>query len=177
MIVLGIDGMDPFLLRKFVMEGSMPNFLRLMHQGDFKKMRSSVPPQSPVAWSDFAVGASASVHGIFDFIHRDPKTMTPYLSTSQVSESSKTLSIGKWNIPLSGGTVEQLREGKPFWDYLGARDIPATIFKLPSNFPVKSKTARCVSGMGTPDLLGTYGTFSFFTTEPPFLYTNAFLLL
>jgi predicted AlkP superfamily phosphohydrolase/phosphomutase len=165
MVILGIDGMDPFLLKQFVSQGAMPNFMRLIQEGGFRKMRSSIPPQSPVAWSDFAVGASASVHGIFDFIHRDPKTMIPYLSTAAVSEPSHTLSLGDWEIPLSSGTVKQLREGKTFWEYLEEAEIPATIFKLPSNFPVRTETIRCVSGMGTPDLLGTYGTFSFFTSN------------
>jgi len=165
-VILGIDGMDPFLLKKFVYEGNMPNFLKLIHKGSFKKMRSSIPPQSPVAWSDFSVGASAQVHGIFDFIHRDPKTMTPYLSTASVSISKNTFEIGEWEIPLGGGTANNLREGKPFWEYLGESGIPVTIFKMPGEFPVNSKTAKCVSGMGTPDILGSYGTFSFFTTNP-----------
>ena len=165
MVILGIDGMDPFLLQQLVSQGVMPNFARLIREGSFKKMRSSIPPQSPVAWSDFAVGASASVHGIFDFIHRDPKTMIPYLSTATVSEPSHRLSLGNWEIPLSSGTVKQLREGKPFWEYLEEEEIPTTIFKLPSNFPVRTKTVRCVSGMGTPDLLGSYGAFSLFTSN------------
>jgi predicted AlkP superfamily phosphohydrolase/phosphomutase len=164
-VILGIDGMDPSFLEKFIKEGVMPNFSRLANQGSFKRMRSSIPPQSPVVWSDFAVGASAGVHGIFDFIHRDPKTMIPYLSTSQVSEATNTFSIGDWNIPLSGGTVKKLREGKPFWEYLDEAGIPATIFKMPGDFPAVSKGVKCVSGMGTPDLLGTYGTFSFYTSR------------
>ena len=166
MVILGIDGMDPSFLEQFMKEGVMPNFQRLAREGSFKRMRSSIPPQSPVAWSDFAVGASAGVHGIFDFIHRDPKTMSPYLSTAQVLETSKAFSIGDWRIPLSGGTVKKLREGKPFWEYLEDAGIPATVFRLPGDFPATSKSARCASGMGTPDLLGSYGTFSFYTSAP-----------
>src|SRR5271169_80714 len=111
--------MDPVLLQKFVDEGGMPNFRRLMQEGSFTEMQSSIPPQSPVAWSDFAVGANSSVHGIFDFIHRDPKTMTPYSSTSEVSETTHSVSLGDWQVPLGSGTARQLREGKPFWEYLG----------------------------------------------------------
>jgi predicted AlkP superfamily phosphohydrolase/phosphomutase len=166
-VILGIDGMDPLLLHQFVMEGVMPNFLQLIYTGSFRKMTSSIPPQSPVAWSDFAIGASAGIHGIFDFIHRDPETMTPYLSSSTISEASNTFQIGDWRIPLGSGEAKQLREGKPFWEYLGEAGIPCTIFKLPGNFPVASKTAKCVSGMGTPDLLGSYGTFAYFTSDPP----------
>jgi predicted AlkP superfamily phosphohydrolase/phosphomutase len=148
-------------------EGRMPNFRRLMQVGGFTEMHSSIPPQSPVAWSDFAVGANAGVHGIFDFIHRDPKTMTPYFSTSRVGEAKHTVSFAGWDIPLGSGVAEQLREGKPFWEYLGDAGIPTTIFKLPGNFPVYDKKVNTVSGMGTPDLLGSYGMFSFYTSLPP----------
>ena len=34
-IVLGIDGMDPQLLRKFMAEGKMPNFSALAAKGSF----------------------------------------------------------------------------------------------------------------------------------------------
>ena len=165
-VILGIDGMDPFLLGQFVMEGDMPNFRRLIQTGSFNKMLSSIPPQSPVAWSDFAVGASAGVHGIFDFIHRDPRTMRPYLSISEVTGASKTFELGDWRIPLGAGETKQLREGKPFWEYLSEAGIPSTIFKMPGNFPADSEDARCISGMGTPDLLGTYGMFTYFTSSP-----------
>lgn len=165
-VVLGIDGMDPSLVMQFVREGVMPHFQKLINEFGLRSMRSSIPPQSPVAWSDLAVGASAGVHGVFDFIHRDPATMVPYLSSARVSEPEKKVSVGGWEIPLSGGSVTNLREGKPFWEFLEKKEIPATLFKMPGEFPVKSKSARCVSGMGTPDLVGSYGTFTLFTSNP-----------
>ena len=51
MIILGIDGLDPDLLTKFMAEGEMPNFARLAQQGSFRRLTTSIPPQSPVAWS------------------------------------------------------------------------------------------------------------------------------
>ena len=35
---------------------------------------------------------------------------------------------------------------------------------MPANFPPSGTATRELSGMGTPDLLGTYGTFSFYTS-------------
>jgi predicted AlkP superfamily phosphohydrolase/phosphomutase len=169
-VILGVDGMDPVLLQNYIGKGGMPNFRRLIDKGSFMEMSSSIPPQSPVAWSDFAVGANAGVHGIFDFIHRDPKTMTPYFSASQVSEAAHSLSLGDWNIPLGGGAARILREGKPFWEYLGEAGIPTTIFKMPGNFPVYDKKVNSMAGMGTPDILGSYGMFSFYTSRPPVNY-------
>jgi predicted AlkP superfamily phosphohydrolase/phosphomutase len=165
-IVLGIDGMDPFLLRSFINEGVMPNAARLMSEGGgLYSMRTSNPPQSPVAWSGFITGFGPDVHGIFDFIHRDPETRAPYLSTSRVLEPERVLSLGDWRLPLSGAKVELLRQGEPFWTSLTDQGIPVSMIKLPVDFPPDRGRARILSGLGTPDLRGSQGSFTFFTDD------------
>jgi predicted AlkP superfamily phosphohydrolase/phosphomutase len=62
------------------------------------------------------------------------------------------------------------REGVPFWEYLDAAGIPSTFYDLPSNYPPSSSTHgnhRCLAGMGTPDLLGSYGTYQHFAENGP----------
>jgi predicted AlkP superfamily phosphohydrolase/phosphomutase len=76
------------------------------------------------------------------------------------------LTIGPGQFPLSGGSVELLRQGRPFWDVLEQHGIETTIVRMPANFPPSGTAARELSGMGTPDILGTYGTFTLFTSEP-----------
>lgn len=164
-IVLGFDGMDYSLARELMSENRMPNFVRLAREGQFTPLETSIPPQSPVAWSDFVTGMDAGGHGIFDFIHRDPATMLPYLSTSRVLGPGKTLRIGPWQFPLIGGSVELLRRGVPFWEVLARNGVETTIIRVPANFPPSGAASRELSGMGTPDLLGTYGTFSFYTSR------------
>jgi predicted AlkP superfamily phosphohydrolase/phosphomutase len=166
-VVLGFDGMDPNILTKLMDEGRMPNLNKLRVTGDFKPLATSMPPQSPVAWSNFITGMNPGGHGIFDFIHRHSNSMIPYLSTSEVTGSSKNVTIGDWVFPLVSGKVNLLREGRAFWEALREKDIPTTIFRAPANFPPVPTDARSFSGMGTPDLLGTYGTFSFYTDQPP----------
>ena len=56
---------------------------------------------------------NAGGHGIFDFIHRDPKTMEPYFSASRVEGPKHAIHLGHWMIPLGGGTAEQLRQAYP----------------------------------------------------------------
>jgi len=166
LIILGIDGMDPQLLRQFVSAGKMPNFAKLMEQGSFRELTTSVPPQSPVAWSNLITGMNAGGHGIFDFIHRDPKTMELYFSASRVEGPKHSIGVGSWVIPLGSGTAEQLRQGTAFWQILDQHGIPNSVFRIPSNFPPVSAKGRTLSGIGTPDLRGTYGTFSFYTDDP-----------
>jgi len=165
LIVLGIDGMDPQLLRKFMQEGKMPNFSRLAEQGSFKELGTSIPPQSPVAWSNLITGMNAGGHGIFDFIHRDPKTFELYFSTSRVEAPKHNVRLGNWVVPIGSGTAEQLRKGTAFWTVLDQHDIPNSVFRIPANFPPIPAKGETVSGMGTPDLRGTYGTFTFYTDD------------
>lgn len=158
--------MDPQLLHRFMREGRMPNFAKLEAQGDFRLLTTSIPPQSPVAWSNLITGMNPGGHGIFDFIHRDPKTLELYFSASRVEGPKHAIHLGSWSIPLGGGSAEQLRQGTAFWQILDQHAIPNTIFRIPSNFPPVAAKGNTLSGMGTPDLRGSYGTFSFYTDDP-----------
>jgi predicted AlkP superfamily phosphohydrolase/phosphomutase len=165
-IVLGFDGMDYELTKRMMAEGRLPNLTKLAARGSFQPLGTSMPPQSPVAWSNFITGLDAGGHGIFDFVHRDPDTMIPFLSTSRAEESKKKLHVGKYQIPLGADKVELLRYGQPFWEPLEKRGIPTTILRMPANFPPSGTASRELSGMGTPDILGTYGTFAYYTSDP-----------
>jgi predicted AlkP superfamily phosphohydrolase/phosphomutase len=164
-VILGIDGMDPQLLTEFVDKGLMPNFQRLMEEGSFSPLQTSKPPQSPVAWSNFTTGKDAGGHGIYDFIHCDHENYMPMFSAAIVEGPKKTVNLGKYVVPLERGRVENLRKGRAFWQVLDEKDVPYLIFKIPSNFPPVECKGMSVSGMGTPDMLGTCGTFSFFTDD------------
>jgi len=163
-IVLGFDGLDYTLTRDLMARGRLPNFSRLAAKGTFGPLGTSIPPQSPVAWSSFITGLDPGGHGIFDFVHRDPKTLVPFLSTTKTEPATWSIKIARWQFPLSGGRVELLRHGEPFWGVLEQHGIESTIVRMPANFPPSGQAARELSGMGTPDLLGTYGTFTFFTS-------------
>ncbi len=165
-MVLAFDGLDPILLNQWMDEGALPNFVKLKKDGDFKKLGTSIPPQSPVAWSNFITGQNPGGHGIFDFIHRDPKTYLPFLSTTKTQAPEKFWKLAGYQIPVDEGSVTLMRQGKAFWQYLADAGVPATIFSIPSNYPPVEGPFRSISGMGTPDLMGGYGSFSYFTDDP-----------
>ena len=143
----------------------MPNAARLAGDGGLNMLGTSNPPQSPVAWSNFITGFGSDVHGIFDFIHRKPATIEPYLSTSRVVGPGRTISISDWRLPLSGAKVELLRKGEPFWNKLTDEGIPVKLVKLPVDFPPDKGKAIILSGLGTPDMRGSQGSFTFFTDD------------
>jgi predicted AlkP superfamily phosphohydrolase/phosphomutase len=165
-VILGIDGMDPEILKGFAEKGLLPNFSKLMASGEFKPLETTMPPLSPVAWSTFITGTDPGGHSIFDFIHRDPKTVMPEFAMAKTIPSDWSLTLGSWVIPLRGGRIESMRQGRAFWELLEESGVRTAIYRMPSNFPPKSE-GHALSGMGTPDILGTPGTFSFYTDQPP----------
>ena len=167
MIVLGVDGMDPILLQEYMQRGLLPNLSRLAQLGGVKPLGTSIPPQSPVAWSNFITGMDPGGHGVFDFIALDREKLTPYLSTARVEKSEwGPLRIGPMQIPLAAERTVQLRDGVAFWELLEAQGIPTTMFRIPANYPPIETGGQAVSGMGTPDLQGTSGTFTYYTDDP-----------
>jgi predicted AlkP superfamily phosphohydrolase/phosphomutase len=154
-IVIGIDGMDPVLSERMMKAGKLPNLARLSAAGGFSSLGTSIPPQSPVAWANFINGAGPGSHAIFDFIHRHPEQQcSVFYSAAETT----------------GGQTRLLRQGVPFWDFLDAAGVPTTFYDLPSNYPPSPSQHghhRCLSGMGTPDMLGTYGTYQQFTADGP----------
>ncbi|MEM7516813.1 MAG: alkaline phosphatase family protein, partial [Planctomycetota bacterium] len=167
-VVLGIDGLDPEILAEVVerFPERMPNFIKLIEEGGIHSLGTSIPPQSPVAWSNFITGRDPGGHGIFDFIHRDPVTRGPIGSTSKTEAGSHLSLWGDWQFPL-GGASESNRSGRSFWEVLAENDIPADIWRMPANFPVEPSKGVSFPGMMTPTLESAYGTYIVYTTDPP----------
>ena len=162
-IVIGVDGMDPGFVERHWAD--LPNLARLRDRGSYSHLETTDPPQSPVAWSTFITGLDPGEHGIFDFVHRDAATLEPYLSTDKTVEPRFRLPLGPYELPLSRSHVVPLRKGRAFWEYLSDAGIPVTIVRIPANYP-PSKAGHELAGMGTPDLRGTQGTFTYFTDGP-----------
>ena len=70
--MLAFDGMDPVVLGQLMQAGKVPHFSDLANRGSFQPIKTSDPPQTPVAFSNIISGADAGIHQVFDFIHRDP---------------------------------------------------------------------------------------------------------
>jgi predicted AlkP superfamily phosphohydrolase/phosphomutase len=165
LIFLGLDGFDPGLAERFMADGKLPNLSRLKEQGSYSKLRTTFPALSPVAWSTFATGVNPAKHNIFDFLNRDLKTYVPELASSKVRPPHRVLKLGKWRIPLSRPSVEMRRKSEPFWKILGRHSIACTVLRVPITFPPDDFNGRLLSAMSTPDLRGTQGSFSHFSTH------------
>jgi predicted AlkP superfamily phosphohydrolase/phosphomutase len=165
LVVLGLDGMDPVLVERYMSQGKLPHFSRLAEQGSYAKLETTTPPISPVAWSSFMTGCHPAKHNIFDFLSRDTKTYLPNLSSAHIGSPKRVLSLKKYNIPLSKPEIKGMRKSVPFWKILGDNGIFSTVLRIPVTFPPEKFRGHLLSGMCAPDLKGSQGTFSFYTSD------------
>jgi len=154
-VVLGFDGVDPDWAERWMDQGKLPNLRRLAKSGTYRPLRSTNPPQSPVAWTTFATGTLPERHGIFDFIRRDPSTYRPFVGTTEV----ETPRVGP-------PRARNLRRGEPFWKKLSDSGVRVALLNVPYSFPPDPVgDGRMLSGLGVPDLRNTNSTFAYYAED------------
>ncbi len=164
-VILGLDGMAPQLVDEYFAKGMLPNLARLRDQGCYRKLGTTAPPLSPVAWSSFLTGTNPGKHNIFDFLTVDRRTYKPKLSSVHIGGPRRTLNLGRYRIPLGKPDIRLLRKRTPFWNLLGSHGIFSGVIRVPITFPPEKFNGVVLSAMCVPDLRGSQGTFSFYTTH------------
>lgn len=155
-IVIGLDGLEPKITEAMLGRGELPNLGKLQEMGGYRRVRTTYPAQTPVAWSTFSTGTNPGGHGIFDFLSRDPKTYLPILGLSRYEQKNAF-------VPPK---VVNMRRGTPFWNHLSAAGINSTVIRCPCTYPPDEIQGRMLAGVGVPDLRGGLGTSTFYTTKP-----------
>ena len=77
-LLLGVDGMDPRLTRKYVDAGKMPNVKSYLERGAAREdltLLGGHPTVTPPMWTTLATGCYANVHGITGFFRQSKKSL------------------------------------------------------------------------------------------------------
>ena len=165
-VIVGLDGQDPELTDKFMAEGILPNFAKLKEQGEYVRLATSFPAESPVAWSSFQTGCNPGRHRVFDFLVPNRRSYLPELCSAKVMAQGRTLKLGKYRLPLGKPTIDLGRKSKSFWKILGENGIFSTVIRVPITFPAEKFNGALLSAMCVPDLKGSQGTFSYYSSDP-----------
>jgi len=161
LVILGLDGLDAGRCRRYLDEGKLPNLARL----SFLPLDTTLPALSPVAWSTFQTGLDPSSHGLFDFLRPARPGYAAELSSVTTTLPPRMLRLGRYRIPLGRPRVRLRRHGIPFWHLLGRQGIFSAVIRVPISFPPEKFRGVALSAMCVPDLRGTQGTFTLFTTD------------
>ena len=161
-LILGFDGVDPRWLDRWMQAGKLPTLSKLSaaHGGRaYRPLRSTNPPQSPVAWTTFATGTEPGEHGIYDFIARG-------LGSAALPVLPKIATTSFEVQPAGPPVARNLRTGEPFWQLLGNAGVRVVAIHVPYSFPPDPmRDGRMLSGLGVPDVRETNSTFTYAGTE------------
>jgi len=125
-IVIGLDGATFNLIMPWIEMGRLPNINKLIQEGVYGDLESTIQPMSPQAWSSFITGKNAGKHGIFDFTWRKP-----YSYEVQLTNAS-------------------YRKGKSLWRILGEQGKKVGVINVPMTYPPEKVNGFLISGMDAP---------------------------
>jgi predicted AlkP superfamily phosphohydrolase/phosphomutase len=154
-IIVGFDSFDPATFERLQAAGKMPNLSTFVNQGGYSRLEVCSPPQTEVSWTSIATGVDPGSHGIFDFVHRDPRTYTPYVSILPTKQSM----LGEQFLPPY--------TTKTLFHEAAEMGYPATAMWWPALFPARPELpVATIPGLGTPDIRGQLGVGIYLTTNP-----------
>ena len=81
-LVLGIDGFEPRLAKKYLDSGHMPNLQTFQARGASREdliLLGSMPTVTPPLWTTLATGTNPGTHGITCFFRQDPDNLDAIL--------------------------------------------------------------------------------------------------
>jgi predicted AlkP superfamily phosphohydrolase/phosphomutase len=160
--LVGFDGMDPTLARRYMAEGKLPNLGRLAAEGAFAPLQTTQPSESPTAWASFATGVNPGKHNIFDFLVRDFETYAPDLAMVRKDPPEFLWGL----VPIKKPRILSTRGGTSFWVHAGRDGIRSVVLTVPVTFPVEGvHHSDLLAGFPLPDIRGTVGTFSYWATD------------
>ncbi len=163
-VIVGLDGLEPKLVDRFISEGHLPNLKELSERGSFKRLGTTLPALSPVAWSSFQTGVNPGAHNIFDFLTRDKRHCLPQLASTETTTAQKVINILGIKLNRAKTSINITRKSQPFWKILGNHGVFSNIIRVPISYPPEKFNGNVLSAMCTPDLKGTQGSFSYFTS-------------
>lgn len=124
--VLGIDGATYRVIDPLVKDGELPNFERVMNEGVYGTLMSTIPPLSGPAWTSFATGTTPCNHSIFDFVMKKPNSYETYYINSRYVKA------------------------KPFWNILGDHGKKVIVQNIMVTYPPYPVNGYLITGGLTP---------------------------
>lgn len=125
--VFGIDGLTFKILDPLIENGHLPGFRRLMREGAWGVLKSTIPPITPAAWMSIATGLKPAKHGVLDFLD-------VYWQDNRVQLSP----------------VTRRKFAPAIWDILSSYERRVAVVNVPCTYPPDPVNGIMVSGFSTP---------------------------
>jgi predicted AlkP superfamily phosphohydrolase/phosphomutase len=127
LVLIGLDGFSPQRLDQLVDEGHLPALAALRREGSDVSLFSTLPANTPVAWTSIATGCWPATHGIDGFLIHQPGA--PF--GSRVS-----------------GCYSTRNAAEPLWETATRHGLRSYVVKFPVSYPSTSATFRLDGAAG-----------------------------
>ena len=128
-LIIGLDGATFDLLRPWMEEGRLPNLAAITRNGASGELQSTIPHNSPPAWTSFMTGKNPGKHGVYGFTVVKPRE--------------------SYSIKISSGAI---RRAETVWQILSAEGKRSIVFNVPMTYPPDPINGLVVTGIDTPGL-------------------------
>jgi predicted AlkP superfamily phosphohydrolase/phosphomutase len=125
-LVIGLDGVTFDLLGPWIEAGELPNLQRLMRQGSWGKLRTTLPPISSSSWSSFLTGVNPGKHGLVDFVY-------PGADSYKVAMVNATS-----------------RRTRALWNWINDAGLKVGLLGIPTTYPTEPVDGFMISGFLAP---------------------------
>ncbi len=140
LLIIGLDGATFDLIEPWV--GELPHLARLMREGAWGRLRSTVPPATFPAWTSLMTGVNPGQHGIYDFTRRIP---------------------GTYQVEFVNATHRRV---PTLWRILCDAGLRVGVMGVPATYPPEHLHGFQISGFDAPVAVGIDRSFVY----PPELY-------
>lgn len=103
LLVLGVDGMDPRVSKKFLAQGKMPNLQKFIDRGSAREDLTQIgamPTITPPCWTTLATGAYPGTHGITCYWRQSPESLDAVVYNM---DSRNCTAEQVWNVSAENG--------------------------------------------------------------------------
>jgi len=153
-IIVGLDAFDPKFFETLHEQGKTPHLSKYLKNNGYSRFQISNPAQSEVSWTSIATGLNPGGHGMFDFVHRNPKNYGINVSLLPTKQS------------LVGMQFTPPHTAETIFDHAVLNGYPATSLWWPATFPARlTSPVNSIPGLGTPDIAGKLGVGILFSAS------------
>src|SRR5438093_8077543 len=135
LLVIGLDGATLDLVRPWIAAGRLPVLGRLVAEGAWGALRSTIPAATFPAWTSLVTGVNPGRHGVLDFTERVP---------------------GTYRVRFVNGSW---RRAPALWTRLSAAGGRGAVLTVPAAYPPDAAVGVLVSGFDSPLATANDGSF------------------
>jgi predicted AlkP superfamily phosphohydrolase/phosphomutase len=127
LLIIGLDGATWDVLDPLIRDGTMPRLERLRASGAWGRLRSTIPPITPAAWTTMTTGKRPGRHGVFHFVNL-------FGSEDHADDIVSARSV----------------RSPAVWDVLGRAGRRVGLVNIPLTYPPRAVNGFMVTGLLTP---------------------------